>query len=80
MDLALATSATLMQFPMSLLTAPATDIGILARGDFGLFIGSWNPGGIADTSYLDRYDTIRPNARIPERSPLRARKVPRSWN
>lgn len=52
---------SLKQLPMSTLAAPASDGGVLASGAFDLYVGDWNPGGIADTSYLYRCDTIPPD-------------------
>ncbi|HEY5257345.1 MAG TPA: ABC transporter substrate-binding protein [Candidatus Baltobacteraceae bacterium] len=57
---AVGVAVVLRQYPSALLTAPASEGGILAGGRFDLFVGGWNPGGIADTSYLYRCDTRPP--------------------
>jgi peptide/nickel transport system substrate-binding protein len=53
--------ATIRTYAGSVLNAPASQRGILRAGEFDLFIGSWNPGGVDDTSYLYRCDERPPN-------------------
>ncbi len=53
--------ATIKSFPSTILWAPRSAGGILAKGDFDLFISEWYPGGVHDDSYLFRCDARPPN-------------------
>ncbi len=53
--------ATIKSFPSTILWAPRSAGGILANGNFDLFISEWYPGGVHDDSYLFRCDARPPN-------------------